>query len=806
MDFLTGLFDTSDFPARWHCGRWTPGHGWLHILSDLGVWSAYVAIPIVLGYFLVRREDLPFRRIFLLFGAFILACGTTHLMEAVIFWWPAYRLAGGIKLFTAIVSWTTVIALVPIVPRVLAMRSPEELEREIVARQQAEEALQKVNSLLEQRVQERTHELTQAVAALRDERELLRITLASIGDGVIVTDASGRVTFLNVVAETLTEWTTAEARGVPLGKVFQIINEDSRQPVESPALRALEEGIVVGLANHTILIGKNATERGIDDSAAPIRNGQGDVVGCVLVFRDITERRLVEQQKAEQLATASLLSSIVEFSEDAIIRMSLEGTIQSWNHAAHRLFGYEAEQAIGQNISLIVPDDRKGEEQQIIARIRSGEHVSHFETVRMQSAKLPVDVALTISPIKNEANEIVGISKTARDITEKKEAEKRVYDLMTELKEADRRKDEFLATLAHELRNPLAPIRNSLEVMKRADGRTELTEQALSMMERQMGQMVRLVDDLLDISRITRNMVQLRKEPVELATVIHHAVEMCHPQFQNDAHEITVHLPQEPIYLQADPVRIAQIISNLLNNACKFTAPKGNIWLTVELQGTSVVVSVRDNGIGIPGDRLPEVFEMFTQIEPSLERAHGGLGIGLALVKRLVEMHDGTVTAFSDGKGLGSEFVVRLPALIETTKLTPSKIPTGSTVPVVVCRILVVDDNRDSATSLATLLKLTGNVTQTAYDGLEAVEMAAAFKPDVILLDIGLPKMNGYTACQEIRKQPWARNIVIVALTGWGQDEDRRKSKEAGFNGHMVKPVDHAALMKLLAELHFGTD
>ena len=484
MDFLTHLFDTSDFPARWTCGRWTAGHGWLHILSDIGVWSAYVAIPLVLGFFILRRKDLPFRKIFLLFGAFILACGTTHLMEAIIFWWPAYRLAGVIKLITAVVSWATVIALVPIVPRVLAMRSPEELEREIAARKLAEESLHQANADLEERVKERTTELTQAVAALRDERELLHITLTSIGDGVIVTDAAGRVTFLNSMAETLTEWTITEAKGAALGTVFHIVNEETRLPVENPAMRALQEGVVVGLANHTLLIGKNATEHGIDDSAAPIRDGQGQVVGSVLVFRDITERRMIEQQKADRLANTGLLASIVEFSEDAIIRKSLEGTIQSWNHAAQRLFGYAAAEAVGRNISLIVPADRSDEDRQIITRLLAGEHVNHFDTVRLRKDGSSIDVALTISPIKDENGQIIGISKTARDITEEKAAEKRIYGLMTELKDADRRKDEFLATLAHELRNPLAPIRNSLEVMKRANGSGEVIEQSRAMMER----------------------------------------------------------------------------------------------------------------------------------------------------------------------------------------------------------------------------------------------------------------------------------------------------------------------------------
>jgi len=315
VEFLRRIFDTSDFPARWHCGNWAPGHGWLHILSDLGVWSAYVAIPLVLGYFLLRRRDLPFRKIFLLFGAFILACGTTHLMEAIIFWWPAYRLAGLIKLFTALISWTTVLALVPTVPRVLEMRSPEELEREIAARMQAERALQQSNSELEQRVHERTAELSKAVSDLRDERELLRITLASIGDGVLVTDALGRITYLNARAESLTQWHTAEATGMPLDKVFRVINETSRLPVEIPATRALHEGVVVSPANHSVLLGKNASETAIDDRAAPIRDAQGNVVGSVLVFRDITERKrheAAERRHLAELAHAGRLSTVGE--------------------------------------------------------------------------------------------------------------------------------------------------------------------------------------------------------------------------------------------------------------------------------------------------------------------------------------------------------------------------------------------------------------------------------------------------------------------------------------------------------------
>lgn len=525
MDFLYRLFDTSDFPARWTCGRWTAGHGRLHILSDLGVWSAYLAIPIVLGFFLQQRKDLPFRRIFLLFGAFIFACGTTHLMEAIIFWWPAYRLAGVIKLITAIISWTTVFALIPVVPRVLAMRSPESLEREIAARKQAEESLHQANLVLEQRVQERTTELTQA-----------------------------------------------------------------------------------------------------------------------------------------------------------------------------------------------------------------GRH-----------------------------------------------------------------KDEFLATLAHELRNPLAPIKNSLEILSRANGQPEIIEQARSTMERQMGQMVRLVDDLLDISRISRNKIELRKQHVELASIIHQAIETCQPFLQSGGHELVLNLPTEPVHLNADPVRLMQVFSNLLNNACKFTNKMGRIELSAVRDDNSVLVKVKDNGIGIAPEMLSKVFEMFTQVGHSLEREHGGLGIGLAIVQRLVHLHGGTVAAYSEGQGRGCEFVVQLPILLAPIQES-SDATSSNTVQAQPRTILVVDDNLDSARSLIMLLELTAFEAISAHDGVEAVEKARKHKPDVIVMDLGLPKRNGYDACRLIRQEEWGRKACIIAMTGWGQEDDRRKSKEAGFDGHLVKPVSFNALMALLEE------
>jgi signal transduction histidine kinase/DNA-binding response OmpR family regulator len=367
-----------------------------------------------------------------------------------------------------------------------------------------------------------------------------------------------------------------------------------------------------------------------------------------------------------------------------------------------------------------------------------------------------------------------------------------------QMREDDRRKDEFLATLAHELRDPLAPLSNVLELMKRAEGSGEVLQQARETMERQLGHLVQLVDDLLDMSRITRNRLDLRKRRVELSSVIHQALDAARPMAASVNHEFHVALPAEPIYLNADPVRLAQVFGNLLTNACKYTEPGGHIWLSAELEDDEAVIKVRDTGIGIPGDQLASVFEMFSQLPAARELSQGGLGIGLTLVKRLVSLHGGSVQASSGGAGQGTEFVVRLPVLLQPSQAKPAA--ADDEAPATPGRrILIVDDNRDSAASLAMLLETTGNVTREAYDGLEALEAAEQFRPDVVLLDIGLPKLNGFEVCHRLRAQEWGRGMTIVAVSGWGQDEDRRKSREVGFDHHMVKPVDYTSLLRILS-------
>jgi signal transduction histidine kinase len=369
------------------------------------------------------------------------------------------------------------------------------------------------------------------------------------------------------------------------------------------------------------------------------------------------------------------------------------------------------------------------------------------------------------------------------------------------LREADRRKDEFLAMLAHEIRNPLAAIRNAVQFLLQTEGDAGRARSAIEILDRQVAHMERQVEDLLDVSRVSRGKIELRKARIELAPVVNQAVEAIRPLCERLAHELIIVLPSTPLFVHGDQVRLAQIVGNLLNNACKFTDPGGQIRLTLEQEGEQAVLRVRDTGIGLATDELSRIFDIFAQVDRSLERARDGLGLGLALVKNLVKLHGGTVEARSAGPGQGSEFVVRLPLQFGSQPALPRNDPSDlEPVATAACRILVVDDNRDSAKSLTMLLKLMGHEVDTAHDGLEAVGRAAKFQPDVILLDIGMPGLNGYEAARRIREQQPRSGVRLVALTGWSQDEDRRRSEQAGFDAHLVKPVNLSALKKLLAE------
>lgn len=363
--------------------------------------------------------------------------------------------------------------------------------------------------------------------------------------------------------------------------------------------------------------------------------------------------------------------------------------------------------------------------------------------------------------------------------------------LVQTIRETDRRKDEFLATLAHELRNPLAPVRNAVEILNRLDLQDQRIERCRTIIDRQVRQLTRLVDDLLDVSRINSGKIELRKERVDVATIVERAVEISRTAIESAGHELSVRLPDTPLVLEVDPIRIAQVIANLLNNAAKYTAHGGRIELIASGDESTASISVVDNGVGIPPGMLGDIFSMFTQVENSLDRAQGGLGVGLSLSRRLVELHNGSVSAHSEGPGLGSRFIVQLPLTTQSAEPMDRAKPADSTAPTAEpLRILVVDDNRDSAVSLGLLLESAGHVVRVTFDGASALADAERFKPTVIFLDIGMPEMNGMEVARRLRNDSANRETLLVALTGWGQDDDRRRTAQAGFDFHCVKPLD----------------
>ena len=758
---------------------------------------------------------------------------------------------------------------------------------------------------------------------LHEQRDWLRVTLSSIGDAIITTDTQGRVTFLNPVAESLTGWMLPEALGQSLVDVFRIINEESRRSVESPTVRALREGIVVGLANHTLLIGKDGTERPIDDSAAPIRNDKGEVAGVVLVFRDTTERRNAERELQNALAyagdiIATLREPFVVLDRHLRVRSANRSFYDSfhvsanetknrliyelgngqWNIPALRalldevlsehlpVHDYEVEHdfpAIGSKtmllnarqfppeaenpdlIMLAIEDitDRKNAEAAVTASelryrrlfesARDGILILDAQTMRIidsnpfmhrllgyssteflgkelweiglfqdkQESQAAVqtlretgyvryeDLPLeTEHGIKREVEFICNIYQEGghevaqcniRDITERKQMERRIHEQAKELADAGRRKDEFMAMLSHELRNPMAPIYNALHLIGQEGTENDLQREARGVIERQVRHLSRLVDDLLEVSRITMGRIQLHPERVDLNGIVQTAVERLRPQIDRHEQELTVRLSDQIVWLDADATRLEQVIGNLLGNASKYNNPHGKIWISVESQDHQAIVRVKDNGIGMVAELLPNIFDMFTQADKSLDRSEGGLGIGLSLVKSLVELHGGTVEAQSDGIGQGSEFIVRLPMATETQvpeESAPAHFPREATAPL---RILVVDDGIEAAKMCGMLLKAWGHDVRVAHNGPDALQRAIGFHPHVILCDIGLPDMDGYEVARHIRQNPHLKNVQLVAVTGYGQDTDRKRSQEAGFDLHLVKPVEVSQLKTVLA-------
>ncbi len=510
---------------------------------------------------------------------------------------------------------------------------------------------------------------------------------------------------------------------------------------------------------------------------------------------DLTARKRSERLLQEQTA---MLRSLAAATSDLIFVKDREGRLLFGNPAVFSVIGPEQD-VLGKTDLDFHPDAHHAQaimenDRRIMASGRAEVIEEHFA-----SAEGVTTFLVTKSPYRDENGRIVGLVGIGRDITERKRLELALRESELRLREADQRKDEFLATLAHELRNPLAPIANAVQLLLSCGSPGGDVATCGALIERQVQHLSRLVDDLLDVARITRGQVDLRRERVELGTVLEMAVETSRPWIETSEHRLSVVAPDGPVTMHADPVRLAQVLSNLLNNAARYTPAGGRIELSAEVAGESVVIRVRDDGIGIAAEDIAGIFEMFRQGD-GVERGVGGLGLGLNLVRRFVEMHGGTVSAGSAGVGKGSEFVVQLPVLLPpATGASTSEAPAGSHVAASrPRRILVVDDNVDAADSLSLLLQRQGHDVRTAYHGLEAVDVAGAFSPEIVLLDIGLPTIDGIEVARRMRALPEGHRMVIIALTGWSQDETRRRTEAAGFDHHFAKPVDFPTLTRLL--------
>lgn len=526
---------------------------------------------------------------------------------------------------------------------------------------------------------------------------------------------------------------------------------------------------------------------------------QGECVGFTKVLRDDTERVLAEQRRR---SSEERFRTLVENVRDyAIFMLDHRGIVTDWSQGAERVTGYSAEEALGRHVALLyTPEQREAGEPerdlQLAAREGRAEHESW--RARKSGERFWVNEVATV--LRDAAGKLIGFTTISRDLTDRKLAEEAAHAEDVRKREEVRRKDEFLATLAHELRNPLAPLRNGLQIARLRINSDSMLQDTVKMMDRQLNHLVRLVDDLLDVARINSGKLNLKRRRVLLNEVLHNSAEDVRSLMDERHQRLVIERDPGELPVTGDFDRLAQVFVNLLSNAAKYSEPGSSIRLCLSSEGNEAVARVIDNGIGIPPEDLPHVFDLFSQVHVHQGRTQGGLGIGLSLVKNLVLMHGGTVSVDSEGPGAGSTFTVRLPLLRSTNgteRATSAPPPVQD--PALHRRILVVDDNVDAADSLALLIRLFGHDVQLAHDGLEAVDKARAFHPDVVFLDLGMPRMDGIEAARRLRASPLGEHMQLIALTGWGQPADRERTRAAGFDAHLVKPVDTNTLAQVLA-------
>jgi PAS domain S-box-containing protein len=606
---------------------------------------------------------------------------------------------------------------------------------------------------------------------------------------IFLLDRTGRIVSWNPGAQRIKGWRAEEIIGQHFSRFYPKEAIDRRWPEQE-----LELATARGrFEDEGWRLRKDGSRFWASVVITALRDDRDELRGFGKITRDLTERRRQEETLRQSEERFRLLVEAVK--DYAIYMLDADGRIVSWNPGAERIKGYSAGEVIGQHFSLFYPEEarrRRWPEQQLAAAREHGRFEDESLRVRKGGSTFWAHVVMT--PVRDAAGRLRGYAKVTRDLTDRKRIEA--------LEKAERQTNEFLAMLAHELRNPLAPISNALNLLSRKPTTDPAELWVREVLQRQTGQMTRLVDDLLDVSRITRAAVVLDKKPIDLRSIVRNAADASRQWFDERRQAFEVLLPEERLMIEADEVRMNQVVQNLLHNAAKYTPEGGHITVTVGSEDGQAVVRVRDSGVGMPPDLLTSAFDLFRQGGQGLDRRQGGLGVGLTLVQRLVTLHNGGVEAHSEGPGRGSEFMVRLPLREEPAIVRESAAQAAPrSGPGPARRILLVDDNRDAAQALRLLLEADGHEVRVADDGASGLDLAQAYRPEVVLLDIGLPKMDGYEIAQRIRRDPQLQGTVLIAVTGYGQMHDRARASASGFHHHLVKPVEFSSLQEVLREL-----
>ena len=642
-------------------------------------------------------------------------------------------------------------------------------------------------------------DITERKRLERDARHLAAIVNSS-DDAIISKDLDGTIVSWNRAAERLFGFTAAEA----VGRSIRLIVPPDRQTEEDHVLNTVRQGKVVDHFE-TVRVRKDGSLVPISLTVSPIQSATGVTIGASKIARDLSRSQHIQRD-------ASQFAAIINSSDDAIVSKDLNSIVTSWNAAAETMFGFTAAEIVGRSVRLLIPEDRQQEEDEVLSRIRRGERVEHYETIRRQKDGTLIPVSLTVSPIRSPDGTVIGASKIARDISERKRAEEERLRLLAIARDASRLKDEFLATLSHELRTPLNAIVGYLRMMQAGLLRGEKQSRAIDTVLRNATSLTQIVEDILDVSRIISGKLRLEVQSVELPEIIDEAVETVRPAA--DAKGVRVETIVDPgtSPVSGDPERVRQILWNLCSNAVKFTERGGRVQVRLEQVNSHVEITVTDTGVGIPAEFLPHVFERFRQADAGLDRARGGLGLGLAISRHLVELQGGRIFVNSDGPGKGSTFRVEFPIRSvhavrpaeESVHPHSAHVHSDITIPQLQgIRILAVDDDRDALALVREILEATGATVVTADSGQDALNKLERMTPDVLLADLGMPHMNGFELIERVRhsEQGEIRGVPAAALTAFARSEDRTRALRSGFQIHLAKPIDPNELMAAIASL-----